>query len=343
MIGNPRRWAPLLAGLLLLAGCGAGGPAPAPGDLGAAPATASVVNCGVDVPVQRPERVVAMFQNGIEAVLALGAGTGSSVRPTWTTRCRRSSTVTSARRATGPRYPSREVLRVDPDLVVSGFTGAFTREGLGTRAELGATGTETFLFSAYCPTADGGGQQSIGANDVSFAGVERDLTDLGRLLGAEDRAAEVVAGMRSTLGDVAGRLAGVADRPRVAMLNSPGSTGELRVFGTGDVATTIIEAAGGRQAFDTIAGRQRTVSLEGIVAARPDVIVIPACCGRDVGPEGAEPLAERLRNDPALATVPAVRDGKVFTTTFAEVSPGIRNADAVATLARRLHPDRFGG
>ncbi|WP_060712465.1 hypothetical protein [Pseudonocardia sp. HH130629-09] len=74
MIGNPRRWAPLLAGLLLLAGCGAGDPAPAPGDLGAAPATASVVNCGVDVPVQRPERVVAMFQNGIEAVLALGAG-----------------------------------------------------------------------------------------------------------------------------------------------------------------------------------------------------------------------------------------------------------------------------
>ncbi|WP_060712464.1 ABC transporter substrate-binding protein [Pseudonocardia sp. HH130629-09] len=226
-------------------------------------------------------------------------------------------------------YPSREeVLRVDPDLVVSGFTGAFTREGLGTRAELGVTGTETFLFSAYCPAADGGGQQSIGANDVSFAGVERDLTDLGRLLGAEDRAAEVVAGMRSTLGDVAGRLAGVADRPRVAMLNSPGSTGELRVFGTGDVATTIIEAAGGQQAFDTIAGRQRTVSLEGIVAARPDVIVIPACCGRDVGPEGAEPLAERLRNDPALATVPR------SATARCSPRPSPRSAPASATPTR---------
>lgn len=351
MIGNPRRWAPLLAGLLLLAGCGAGGPAPAPagpgddGDLGAAPATASVVNCGVDVPVRRPERVVAMFQNGIEAVLALGAG-DRLVGAAYLDNPLPAQLDGDFRPQSywPEEYPSREeVLRVDPDLVVSGFTGAFTREGLGTRAELGATGTETFLFSAYCPTADGGGQQSIGANDVSFAGVERDLTDLGRLLGAEDRAAQVVAGMRSTLGDVAGRLAGVADRPRVAMLNSPGSTGELRVFGTGDVATTIIEAAGGRQAFDTIAGRQRTVSLEGIVAARPDVIVIPACCGRDVGPEGAEPLAERLRNDPALATVPAVRDGRVFTTTFAEVSPGIRNADAVATLARRLHPDRFGG
>ncbi|WP_226353501.1 ABC transporter substrate-binding protein [Pseudonocardia sp. ICBG601] len=226
MIGNPRRWAPLLAGLLLLAGCGAGDPATAPGDLGdhgAAPATASVVNCGVDVPVQRPERVVAMFQNGIEAVLALGAG-DRLVGAAYLDNPLPAQLDGDFRPQSywPEEYPSREeVLRVDPDLVVSGFTGAFTREGLGTRAELGATGTETFLFSAYCPTADGGGQQSIGANDVSFAGVERDLTDLGRLLGAEDRAAQVVAGMRSTLGDVAGRLAGVADRPRVAMLNSP--------------------------------------------------------------------------------------------------------------------------
>ncbi|MCO7196170.1 ABC transporter substrate-binding protein [Pseudonocardia sp. McavD-2-B] len=348
MIGNPRRWAPLLAGLVLLAGCGAGDPVAAPaghGDHGTGPAADAVVNCGVDVPVQRPERVVAMFQNGIEAVLALGAG-DRLVGAAYLDNPLSAQLDPDFRPQDywPEEYPSREeVLRVDPDLVVSGFTGAFTREGLGTRAELGATGTETFLFSAYCPTADGGDQQSIGDNDVSFAGVERDLTDLGRLLGAEDRAAQVVAGMRGTLADVAARLDGVTDRPRVAMLNSPGSTGELRVFGTGDVATTIIEAAGGRQAFDTVAGRQRTVSLEGVVAASPDVIVIPACCGRDVGPEGAEPLAQRLRNDPALATAPAVRGGRVFTTTFAEISPGIRNADAVATLARRLHPDRFGG
>ncbi|WP_224386590.1 ABC transporter substrate-binding protein [Pseudonocardia sp. ICBG1293] len=351
MIGNPRRWAPLLAGLVLLAGCGTGDPGTSSardggdGDGGAVPAAGAVANCGVDVPVQRPERVVAMFQNGIEAVLALGAG-DRLVGAAYLDNPIPAQLDADFRPENywPEEYPSREeVLRVAPDLVVSGFTGAFTREGLGTRAELGAAGARTFLFSAYCPDVDGGNQQSIRATDVSFAAVERDLTDLGRLLGAPDRAARVVDGMRATLDEVARRLDGVTGRPRVAMLNSPGSTGELRVFGTGDVATTIIEAAGGRQAFDTVAGRQRTVSLEGVVAARPDVIVIPACCGRDVGPEGAEPLAERLRNDPALATVPAIRDGRVFTTTFAEVSPGIRNADAVAALARRLHPDRFGG
>jgi len=41
--------------------------------------------------------------------------------------------------------------------------------------------------------------------------------------------------------------------------------------------------------------------------------------------------------------VPAIRDARIVTTTFAEVSPGIRNADAVRALAEALHPDRFTG
>ena len=37
----------------------------------------------------------------------------------------------------------------------------------------------------------------------------------------------------------------------------------------------------------------------------------------------------------------AVRNGRIHPVTFAEVTPGIRNADAVAHLARLLHPERF--
>lgn len=332
--------------VVLLAGCGG---APEQAVPGTAPAGPTVRNCDVDVPVERPDRVVAMFHNAVEAVLALGAGdrlVGAAYldNPLLPELAGGFHPEQDRPIYWPEEYPSREeVLRVAPDLVVSGFTGAFTREGLGTRADLAGTGMDSFLFSSYCPSADGGGQTELGAVDVSFAGVERDLTDLGRLLGAEDRAAAVTGRMRSTLDDVARRLDGVTERPRVAMLNSPGQTGELRVFGSGDIATTIIEAAGGTQAFPEIDGRQRTVSTEGIVAARPDVIVVPACCGVDKGPESAAPLVERLRADPALATVPAVRDGRVYTTTFAEVSPGIRNADAVAALAGRLHPERVSG
>ncbi|MEU6696925.1 ABC transporter substrate-binding protein [Pseudonocardia sp. NPDC046786] len=328
----------------LLAGCAAG---PEPDVPAEQPAAGTIRNCDVDVPVERPERIVAMFHNAVEAVLALGAadrlaGAAYLDNPLLPELAGEFHPETDRPVHWPDEYPSREeVLRVAPDLVVSGFTGAFTREGLGTRADLAGTGMNTFLFSSFCPAADGGTQESLAANDVSLDAVQRDLTDLGRLLGAEDRAAELTGRMQATLADVAERLDGVTARPRVAMLNAPAGSTELRVFGTGDVATTIIEAAGGTQAFPEVAGRQRTVGPEGIIAARPDVVVIPACCGIDAGPESAEPLAQRLRDDPALATVPAVRDGKVFTTTFAEVSPGIRNADAVRTLAGRLHPELF--
>ena len=108
----------------------------------------------------------------------------------------------------------------------------------------------------------------------------------------------------------------------------------------GDVATTIIETAGGTQAFPEIGGRMTRVDTEALIAARPDVIVVPSCCGAEEELGAATRLIAQIRADPAMAQVPAVRDGRLVPITFAEVSPGIRNADAVATLARALHHGR---
>jgi iron complex transport system substrate-binding protein len=132
----------------------------------------------------------------------------------------------------------------------------------------------------------------------------------------------------------------VTTLPRVAMINRPGG-GDIRVFGTADVATTIIEAAGGVQAFDDIDGRMKRIGTEELIARSPDIILVPACCGVDVGPEGAEPVIAALRADPALANVPAVRENRIHAITFAEISPGVRNAEAVANIARLLHAERF--
>ena len=341
-VWSPMSWravAAVLSTATLLAGCA--GPAPA-----GEPAAATLPNCGVAVPVGTPPaRIFAAFHNGVEAVYALGAGDrlvgaaylDNPLLPAYAGQFR------PERRTPAyypEEYPSREeVLSLDPDFVVSGFTGAFTAEGLGSRAELDRIGIGSYLFTQYCPTADGEGQKSLGANDVTLDGVYRDLTDLGTVLGTTAQAGALVESMRQTVTGIQGRLTGVS-RPRVAMLNRPGG-GELRVFGTEDVATTIIEAAGGTQAFDDIPGRLTRIGTEELIKRRPDVIVVPACCGADVGPEGAQEMIDGLKADPALANVPAIRDGRIYPVTFAEVTPGVRNADAVVNLAKLLHPDRF--
>ncbi|MFR9806549.1 ABC transporter substrate-binding protein [Pseudonocardia sp. RS010] len=337
----------LVLALGLVAGCSAA--APPASEQSAAPSSASgatIDNCGVQVPTDTPPaRIFAAFHNGVEAVYALGQG-DKLVGAAYLDNPILSEFAAQFRpEAQQPtyypeEYPSREeVLRLDPDFVVSGFTGAFTTEGLGTRSELEGIDIGSYLFSQYCPTADGEGQSSLAANDVSFDSVYGDLADLGQVLGATTRAGALVAEMKQTVADTEDRLAGVTEKPRVAMINRPGG-GEIRVFGTEDVATTIIEAAGGVQAFD-IPGRLTRIGTEELVRQNPDVIVVPACCGADVGPEGAQSVIDGIKADPALANVPAVRDGRIYATTFAEITPGVRNADAVADLARQLHPDKF--
>jgi iron complex transport system substrate-binding protein len=328
----------------LLAGCGSGA-SPSSGQAAPSAAPATLQNCGIAVPTDTPPtKIFAAFHNGIEAVYGLGQGDklvgaaylDNPLLPEFTAQFQ-----PAAQKPTyyPEEYPSREeVLRLDPDFVVSGFTGAFTTEGLGTRSELGGIGIGSYLFTQYCPTADGEGQKSLSANDVSLDSVYGDLADLGRVLGATAESDALVARMKQTVADTEAKVVGV-ERPRVAMINRPGG-GEIRVFGTGDVATTIIEAAGGTQAFD-IPGRLTRIGTEELIKQSPDVIVVPACCGADVGPEGARPVIDGLRADPALANVPAVRDGRIYAVTFAEVTPGIRNADAVATLAKLLHPEKF--
>ncbi|MEV4349652.1 ABC transporter substrate-binding protein [Actinoplanes sp. NPDC049596] len=331
-------WLAAVLAVALLTGCGGAAEEPA--------SAAGLTNCGVTVPTgPPPARIFAAFHNGIEAVYALGAGDklvgaaylDNPLLPEYAAQFQPGR----KKPAYYPEeYPSREeVLRLDPDFVVSGFTGAFTAEGLGTRAELTKIGIGSYLFTQYCPAADGKDQKDLADNDVSLDSVYRDLTGLGRLLGKSTEAQALVDRMRKTVADTEGKLAGVS-KPRVAMLNRPGG-GELRVFGGGDVATTIIEKAGGTQAFGDVPGRLTRIGTEELIKRRPDVIVVPACCGADVGPAGAQEVIDGLRKDPALANVPAVRDGKVYAVTFAEITPGVRNADAIANLARLLHPEKF--
>lgn len=337
---GPARARALLAATVLAAtaACGAPAAAPAGGE--------TLTNCGIAVPVGAPpQRIFAAFHNAIEIVHALGAGDRLVGTAYLDNPILPEFAAAQQRPAYFPEeYPSREeVLRLDPDFVVAGFTGAFTTEGLGTRGELAELGIGSYLFTAYCPTSDGAGQDALAGGAADLEGVYGVLTDLGRVLGRPDLAADQVAAMRATVAEVESALGGVTDRPAVAMVNRPTTGGELRVFGGGDVAEEIIVRAGGTQVFADVPGRLVRVGIEELIRRAPEVIVIPACCGADVGPQAAQPLVDELLADPALANVPAVRDRRVVAVTFAEVSPGIRNADAVATLARLLHPDRFAG
>ena len=124
---------------------------------------------------------------------------------------------------------------------------------------------------------------------------------MGYMLGAEERALELVAEIEERLNLVAGRVPPPGDAARPAVISITRWSDSISVSGGGTTGSDIIEAAGGVNAAarDGIDGF-KTISVESILAMNPDFILIPQ------DGEGAVKLRADLLADPVLATVPAI-------------------------------------
>src|SRR5438552_2542835 len=89
-------------------------------------------------------------------------------------------------------------------------------------------------------------------------------------------------------------------------------------------------------------------SVEAVVAARPDVVlVVPSPGNRDavraVEQAGVRVVVVQDRTLAGLATVPAVRDGRVVAFAGEAIfRAGPRVPDAARALAAAIHPEAFG-
>ncbi|AGA91510.1 ABC-type Fe3+-hydroxamate transport system, periplasmic component [Thioflavicoccus mobilis 8321] len=165
----------------------------------------------------------------------------------------------------------------------------------------------------------------------SFAEVMANIETLGMILGAEQRAAAVVADMRRRLAAVAQQVAG-RPSPRVLFYSRSGSTG-----GPGSLTDEMIVLAGGYNVVrDTGITGYRRVTPELAIALQPEVIVFSDWSGSGAGE------IDWLRGEPAWRQVPAVRDGRLYALRGAWVTSGSQfRVAGVEALAPLLHPEAF--
>jgi iron complex transport system substrate-binding protein len=161
---------------------------------------------------------------------------------------------------------------------------------------------------------------------------------LGRALQEEARAELLCAEMRYRLAQV---RAGVSGRPPVrAMLvvgREPGTLNGIFAVGPGEFLNDLIYAAGGVNVFADLATPYAVVSKETVLERAPEVIV-------ELQGEGGDPverLQEARRLWGGLATLPAVRNGRVYVVeaTYAMI-PGPRVVVLAQRLAELLHEER---
>jgi len=210
------------------------------------------------------------------------------------------------------------VIGLEPDLVI---VSMFTAQDL-----------EDAIEAAGIPVART-------ALEGSIDGQERNIRLLGYLVGAEDAAEALVAEVRSRIGAVQERVAGVPEAERPRVLTASRWADSIWVAGAGSTEGDIVTAAGGvNVAAEAGVESNQIVSKESILAMAPEVIIVT-----QPGEGGAE-FVQDLLADPAMVAVPAVRDRRVFLgdgkmyTTLSHW-----NVRGIEETARLLYPDLFEG
>jgi len=173
--------------------------------------------------------------------------------------------------------------------------------------------------------------EDLGYPVYIFAGFNtvQDALDLvrrvGEITGEDEAAARLIDSFWQQYDDIVRRIEG-RERPSVLAWDTWSTTTGLNTS-----MHDIIEMAGGVNlaAVHGIEGWQ-TIDAEAVIAMAPEVIVTYE----------SEEFVERLLNDPALQSVPAVQNGRVYAIDHAE-SATHHVILAIRQLAELLHPEAF--
>lgn len=144
-----------------------------------------------------------------------------------------------------------------------------------------------------------------------------EITKIGNLLGKPQVAARIIENMNVRMGKIrrkvtAGKKRGITE-PKVVCYGTNGMIG-----GKGSMFAEICELAGMKDATATLDIRPGVIlAKESVVNLAPDLIVIP---GNEYDTENYTSLTgEDLLKDPALQTVPAIRNKKICRVSAKEI------------------------
>ncbi|ARQ68804.1 ABC transporter substrate-binding protein [Streptomyces marincola] len=322
---TPRRAATALAASgLLLTACGAD---VEPGD-GPDSGTTTVARCGEEVEYRLPQRAVVYEGGSADKMFVLGLTdhVRGYVMPPANPPVEESPWAEEYAEVDmlSDDLLNRElVVDAEADFVVAGWRSGFSDERGITPEILDGLGIQSFMHSETCYNYPGHPVEFD-----PFEGLYRDLELLGEIFGVEDRATEVVAGLRERVAAVEESVP-EGPRPRVFVYDS----GTDQPFTSGNQAPPdeIISIAGGENVFSDLTERWTSVGWEAVVRAEPDVIVVLEYQDRP-----AEEKIEFLRTSPVTRDLPAVRAGNFHILDYNEAISGPRIVDGAEGLAEYL-------
>ncbi|MDI9645767.1 MAG: cobalamin-binding protein [Archaeoglobales archaeon] len=169
----------------------------------------------------------------------------------------------------------------------------------------------------------------VGFDPKTISDVAERIIIIGKLTGHEEEAKKLVDEMTRKIEAVKKAVAG-KERLKVVHIvwHDP-----IYVSGKNTFIDELIEISGVKNVFDF--DGWRVVSVENLIAANPDVIIVSS--GTGMG--GGENVSYKwVINEPLLKNTNAVKNGRVYVVDADIISrPSYRLADAAVELARLIH------
>ena len=274
-----------------------------------------------------PQRVVAVWQNSIETLLALGVGdrivAGMGVPNAKYIRPEYRAAYEAIPYTSLEHLDVETILMMQPDLIV-GWSSTFSPKVLRGTAFWAGRGVHTYI----APSSARGNKTKTIAQEY------QDIRNLGRIFGREERAEELVGAMQNEIACVAKKTAGMEQRPRALVIELMGK--EIRSYGKDTLAGDMLRALGAEH----LAADGQSLSMEELIELNPDALFL-IVIENDYGNE--EAITARLYENPALRSLSCVQERRIFTVPlYAVYSAGTRTYDGITIFAHGLYPEIYG-
>lgn len=268
---------------------------------------------GFIVKEDNPERIVSLSPSNTEILFAIGAGDRvvavtdyCNYPPEVVEKKERGEVESIGGYST---VDIEKVLALKPDLVVATY----------------GNGLETI------ETLRKFGLNVIALDPKSMEDVMKDIVLISKATGNYENAKKLVEQMIERIEDVRER---VKDRPKIRVVHILWHD-PIWVSGRNTFIDAIIELAGGENVF-TFDG-WRTISLEDLISANPDVILVSS--GTGMGGEDRDIVYEWVMGDERLKSIKAVKEGRVYVVNADIISrPSYRLVEALEIVADLIHP-----
>jgi cobalamin transport system substrate-binding protein len=254
----------------------------------------------------RPERIVSIGPSNTEFLFALGAGARVVGVDDFSNF---PAEAGSREKVGGVKVSLEKVVSLRPDLVVSVKFSDGTIEGIA------ASGIPVLVIDPQ-----------------RLLDVPRTAVVLGTAVGADGQA--LASDIERKLEALRTRTASIAPKPRVFHEVDASDPAKPFTVGPGSFIHELIELAGGTNIAARTGSAYPQLSVEEIVSADPEVIVL--------GDADYGVTAQQVAARPGWSGVAAVRSGRVMPISGDLVSrPGPRVVEAAELYARILHPGVF--